>query len=118
MSLQPARLKQSEPTVSIRQLTSSPGSSGPTPAGVPVETLQPLNETQIIQFIDNWYGGLIDRGQFDRGEALSKAEALKGAVQRPSLRELAQNPMLLTIMALVQTFRGTLPDERARLYQA
>ena len=26
--------------------------------------------------------------------------------------------MLLTIMALVQTFRGTLPDDRAKLYQA
>jgi formylglycine-generating enzyme required for sulfatase activity len=91
---------------------------GEAPSGVPVERLQPLNEAQIVEFIDNWYGGLIEGGQLDRGQALDKAEALKGAVQRPALRELAQNPMLLTIMALVQTFRGTLPDERAKLYQA
>ena len=43
------------------------------------------------------------------------------ADRRPAGRgyePLAQNPMLLTIMALVQTYHGTLPDERARLYQA
>ncbi|MFN2134902.1 MAG: NACHT domain-containing protein, partial [Candidatus Promineifilaceae bacterium] len=88
------------------------------PPGAAVETLQPLNKEQIREFIDNWYGGLIEGGQFERGEALGKAQALQAAVQRPALHELAQNPMLLTIMALVQTFRGTLPDERAKLYQA
>ena len=35
-----------------------------------------------------------------------------------ALQPLAQNPMLLTIMAIVQTYYGTLPDERAKLYQA
>ena len=88
------------------------------PAGVPVETLQPLDETQIKQFVDNWYVGLLESGQRSREEMAAKATALKEATQRPELRELAQNPMLLTIMALVQTFRGTLPDDRAMLYQA
>jgi hypothetical protein len=83
-----------------------------------VQTLQPLAESQIGQFIDNWYAGLLDSGQLSREQATTKAEVLKTAVKRPELYELAQNPMLLTIMALVQTFRGTLPDERAKLYQA
>ena len=88
------------------------------PNSVPVRTLRPLNEGQIKQFIDNWYAGLLESGQLGREQADLKAGALKAAVQRPSLRELAENPMLLTIMALVQTFRGTLPDDRAKLYQA
>jgi len=88
------------------------------PAGAPVKTLQPFEEPQIVQFIDNWYAGLFESGQLSREQATNKAEALKAAVQRPALFELAQNPMLLTIMALVQTYRGTLPDERAKLYQA
>jgi formylglycine-generating enzyme required for sulfatase activity len=88
------------------------------PTGMPVQTLQPLTESQIEQFIANWYAGLLDSGQLSREQASTKAEALQAAVKRPALYELAQNPMLLTIMALVQTFRGTLPDERAKLYQA
>ena len=88
------------------------------PNGVPVQTLQPLDEEQIGQFIANWYAGLLESGQVGREQGDLKAAALQAAVQRPALRELAENPMLLTIMALVQTFRGTLPDDRAKLYQA
>jgi formylglycine-generating enzyme required for sulfatase activity len=83
-----------------------------------VQILQSLDEAQIIQFIENWYAGLVESGQLSREQGAAKAVALKQAVQQPELYELAQNPMLLTIMALVQTFRGTLPDERAGLYQA
>jgi formylglycine-generating enzyme required for sulfatase activity len=88
------------------------------PVTVPVRRLQPLDDDQIGLFIDNWYGGLLEGGQVTREQAGVKAGALKTAVQRLALRELAGNPMLLTIMALVQTFRGTLPDDRAKLYQA
>ncbi len=98
-----------------RALSFDPGEA---PAGVPVQTLLPLDAEQIERFIDNWYAGLLEGGQESREQAAVKAGALKTAVQRPSLRELAENPMLLTIMALVQTFRGTLPDDRAKLYQA
>ncbi len=88
------------------------------PAGVPVQTLRPFNQTQIKQFIDNWYASLLEKGQLPREQSIQKAAALKTAVHRPELQELAENPMLLTIMALVQTFRGSLPDDRAKLYQA
>jgi formylglycine-generating enzyme required for sulfatase activity len=33
-----------------------------------------------------------------------------------SLPDLAQNPMLLTVMAVIHTYKGMLPKERARLY--
>jgi hypothetical protein len=42
---------------------------------------------------------------------------MQGAVQsRDELRALAATPLLLTLMAQVHAFRGTLPDARARLY--
>lgn len=89
-----------------------------TPKGIPVQTLLPFNSEQINQFITAWYGAMYDAGQMSRDEAEQKTGNLQTAVQRPRLQPLAQNPMLLTIMALVQTFYGTLPDERAKLYQA
>jgi hypothetical protein len=47
-----------------------------------------------------------------------RARSLKAAVfGRVELRRLAGNPMLLTIMALLHTHRGWLPDDRTRLYQ-
>ncbi|MCO5190921.1 MAG: SUMF1/EgtB/PvdO family nonheme iron enzyme [Anaerolineae bacterium] len=87
-------------------------------ADIPVQTLQPLNERQIGTFIDNWFEAAREAGDMSATEAQNKANALKTATQRAHLRELADNPMLLTIMALVQTYHGELPEERAMLYQA
>ncbi len=88
------------------------------PGGVLVQTLQPLNQEQINHFIESWYGVLEAAGELKPEQAANMTEQLQTAVQRRRLQELAENPMLLTIMALVQTYHGTLPDERAKLYQA
>ncbi|HRQ38050.1 MAG TPA: SUMF1/EgtB/PvdO family nonheme iron enzyme [Chloroflexota bacterium] len=88
------------------------------PKGVPVQTLQPLNEQQIDRFISSWYGVLAETGELGAAQAKQMARQLQTAAHRRRLQPLAENPMLLTIMALVQTYHGTLPDERARLYQA
>ena len=53
-----------------------------------------------------------------RGLGSRIVDSLAGQLRRAAtgpLQELAENPMLLTIMALVQTYYGTLPDERAKL---
>ena len=84
------------------------------PATVSVQTLSPLTEGQIDAFVANWYTALIEVGEHVPPRS---AENLLAATRRPRLRTVASNPMLLTIMALVQTYYGTLPDERARLYQ-
>ncbi len=42
---------------------------------------------------------------------------LQEAVRRPDLWRLAPNPLLLTVMALVHTHKGRLPDGRALLYE-
>ncbi len=42
---------------------------------------------------------------------------LQEAVRRPNLHGMAGNPLLLTVMALVHTHKGRLPDARAVLYE-
>ncbi|MBX3057623.1 MAG: hypothetical protein KF770_14240 [Anaerolineae bacterium] len=88
------------------------------PKGAPIQTLQPLNEQQIDRFIGSWYGVLVETGELQPAQAQQMTRQLQTAARRRRLQPLAENPMLLTIMALVQTYHGTLPDERARLYQA
>jgi formylglycine-generating enzyme required for sulfatase activity/energy-coupling factor transporter ATP-binding protein EcfA2 len=81
-------------------------------------TLSPLGESQIDQFIAAWYGVLGQLGELREEQVEEMTGTLQEAVRRPRLRPLGENPMLLTIMALVQTYYGTLPEERAKLYQA
>ncbi|MCA9925732.1 MAG: SUMF1/EgtB/PvdO family nonheme iron enzyme [Anaerolineales bacterium] len=88
-----------------------------TPADVPSQTLRQLDEAQVSHFIESWYAALVGSGELSREQAGTMTTRLQNAVQRKQLQPLASNPMLLTIMALVQTYYGTLPDERARLYQ-
>ncbi|MCP4690785.1 MAG: hypothetical protein GY859_22210, partial [Desulfobacterales bacterium] len=80
-------------------------------------TLTPFSEEQIKSFISAWYGDLSIRGRFSKKEAADRAEKLKLAATRPDLIGLAERPLLLTVMALLHTFRGQLPDDRVELYQ-
>ena len=84
--------------------------------GLAVATLQKLDQEQIDHFIENWYRALQGKEEMTAAEAENKTSGLQDA-SRGYLHELAQNPMLLTIMAIVQTYEGTLPHERAMLYQ-
>jgi formylglycine-generating enzyme required for sulfatase activity len=88
------------------------------PPNVQNRTIQPLAEGRIDQFVAGWYAALSGAGELKQEEAQQMTERLQQATRRTGLQPLAQNPMLLTIMALVQTYHGALPDERARLYQA
>ncbi len=87
------------------------------PAGVPVPTLATLSDEQIEWFIEKWYEALAEVGEATPVEAAGYTRGLKSAAAGPDLRKLARNPMLLTLMAIVQTYYGTLPDERVKLYQ-
>lgn len=88
-------------------------------AGFKTVTLAPFNTEQIEQFISIWYMTLANSGEMSVNQAQEMSHRLQSAIiYSLGLRELAQNPMLLTILAIVQTNYGTLPLERARLYQA
>jgi formylglycine-generating enzyme required for sulfatase activity len=86
-------------------------------AGVPDFELAPFDEEKIDHFIGAWYQELARLGVVKTEEATSLARRLREAVRRPDLWRLAPNPLLLTVMALVHTHKGRLPDARALLYE-
>jgi len=88
---------------------------GPDPARG-VYALADLNDEQIEQFIRAWYAALVRRDWLLPGEAERKMDELLRARRRLDLLPLAQNPLLLTLMATLHTIRGRLPDDRADLY--
>ncbi|MBI9085626.1 MAG: SUMF1/EgtB/PvdO family nonheme iron enzyme [Desulfobacterales bacterium] len=85
---------------------------------VPVFELAPFDEKRIDAFVDAWYSELLRLRQIKTPEeARDVAARLKAAVRRSDIRQLAPNPLLLTVMAQVHTHMGLLPDTRARLYE-
>jgi hypothetical protein len=84
-----------------------------TDAGFVHFTLQDLDEQQIAMFVDRWYAlALSDRPE----EATARRERiLRSFSESTSIRQLAGNPMLLTIMAIIGK-NQELPRERWKLY--
>lgn len=80
-------------------------------------TLAPFSEEQIDRFIAAWYAELARLGSVQPGAAEGVTQQLRAAVREPDLRRLASNPLLLTVMALVHTHKGRLPEARALLYE-
>ncbi|MBF9128330.1 HEAT repeat domain-containing protein [Plantactinospora sp. S1510] len=76
-------------------------------------TLQDLTEDQTAEFLSNWYR-LTARDQPGDVRFL-QARSLAAMRHSPAIRELAGNPLLLTIMAIVGKHQP-LPRERWRLY--
>ena len=82
-------------------------------AGFTHFTLQDLDEKQVEAFITKWY----QLAMSDRlDEAKERSERiLKSFKDSASIRQLAGNPMLLTIMAIIGKHQE-LPRERWKLY--
>ncbi len=82
-------------------------------AGFAHFTLQDLDEKQVATFADRWYGlAMSDRPD----EAKERRERiLRSFEESASIRQLAGNPMLLTIMAIIGKHQE-LPRERWKLY--
>jgi len=79
--------------------------------------LAAFDEKKIDNFIGAWYQELVRLGSVRSEDADGLADHLRRAVRRPDLWRLAPNPLLLTVMALVHTHKGRLPDARAMLYE-
>ena len=84
-----------------------------TDAGFTHFTLQDLDEKQVETFASRWY----DLAMSDRpDEARERRERiLKSFKESASIRQLAGNPMLLTIMAIIGKHQE-MPRERWKLY--
>ena len=80
--------------------------------------LAEFDEAQRHQFVQGWYAELVARERLERGKAEILASRLAQSIaERADLRRLAGNPLLLTIMALVNTHKTALPEGRAQLYE-
>ena len=79
-------------------------------------TLAPFNEEQIDHFVETWYEQLAQRDRLSSKKAKTQAAQMQRAVRRGDLQGLAQRPLLLTVMTLLHTFRGQLPQDRTELY--
>lgn len=117
-----ARYPQNRCLVTCRILSYQPPESDDDPDlrlpdNFAVAELAPFDEAKIDRFIDAWYAELAQVGSVRAQDEAGLVQRLKTAVRRPDLWRLAPNPLLLTVMALVHTHQGRLPDARALLYE-
>lgn len=82
-----------------------------------VYQLAALDDAQIELFIDRWYAAVVARGWESAADVQGKRADLRQACRRADLRQLAGNPLLLTLMTTLHSNRGRLPDDRAELYE-
>jgi len=80
--------------------------------------LQPFTRGQINAFVDAWYAHMMELVRLTEGDARGRAEILKRTVaNNERIRELAERPLLLTLIAQLQTEAGgVLPEKREELY--
>lgn len=83
----------------------------------PTFELAPLDVEKVDRFIETWFTTLARVGTVRPEEIASLARRLQNALRRPDLRQMATNPLLLTVMALLHTHKGRLPDSRVLLYE-
>jgi len=74
--------------------------------------LMELLEDQVETFVRNWYA----EREINPTERETATEGLLEALKEEKVLELAQNPLLLTVMALVHRGEADLPKQRALLY--
>jgi hypothetical protein len=104
-------------------ITSRPRGYESTPiAGATVLTTRRLTEEQISWFVSSWYAAVERHGAAGADgdvtiRAEKGAESLRARLREsPGLYELTVNPLLLTMIANVHRFRGSLPGSRVDLY--
>ncbi len=84
--------------------------------------LSPLNQDEAQALLRKWFDAVYARlaaiGRRRQDAAADQAAQLWSAIERNDrLFEMATNPLLLTVMALLQFNSVKLPDQRAKLYE-
>gem|GEM_PF-190667 len=75
--------------------------------------LQDLDDRQIAEFVNRWHDSTFND---DRDRAFKKERLTKALSESRAIRELAGNPLLVTMMAILNR-NQELPRDRAQLYQ-
>jgi predicted NACHT family NTPase len=79
-------------------------------------TLASFDQNEIATCARAWYRAQHQLGRMDVMEADEKGTDLAEAALAPALRDLAQNPLLLTTMAVIHQQDKQLPEQRVCLY--
>lgn len=77
--------------------------------------LRSFDDEGLRQFVHNWYAVQEAEDPLARDRGI--ADLLAALTSSPQIAELAKNPMLATLIALVHRFEAHLPGERAKLYE-
>jgi formylglycine-generating enzyme required for sulfatase activity/energy-coupling factor transporter ATP-binding protein EcfA2 len=84
-------------------------------------TVLPFSDEDIQRFADRWclaFERVTDTGPAAQARAAQRARDLVSAIRlSDSVRRLANNPLLLTIIALIHYQNVRLPDRRVELYR-
>ena len=75
-----------------------------------------LQLPEIKQFVEDWYRVRVENER-ERQENVNDLIRILQHEDHAAIRELAENPLLLTIVALVHRIDAVLPDERVVLYK-
>ncbi len=87
-------------------------------AGFTETILSTFTEAQIRAFVTRWYEFIARFRGMNAAESQVQAEDLNAKIlATPRLRELAERPILLTLMTSLHASRGRLPEKRVELYQ-
>jgi hypothetical protein len=81
--------------------------------------IQPFGPDERTAFLRNWVAQLLelrDLAHRDAPAAGAELVALSHAIETSSIRSLATNPLLLTVIAIVHWNRKRLPERRVDLY--
>ena len=80
-------------------------------------TLSPFDDDEIACFARQWYAAIEAKGKILDRER-QNAQVLTDAIQaNPSVRRLAANPLLMTLIALIYWREVRLPRRRVELYR-
>ncbi|MCB8978649.1 MAG: hypothetical protein H6657_14610 [Ardenticatenaceae bacterium] len=80
-------------------------------------TIDPMSNAAVNRFCDNWMHAIFENKEI----AARQSKALQAEIHnpdKPGVRELASNPLLLTVLALIfHNSEARLPSQRVTLYQ-
>lgn len=87
-------------------------------SGFEAVLLAPFSWGQICRFVDRWYRYTAALRGWSENKAQQDAALLRDTIaNRQELQDLAERPLLLTLMTSLHAWRGgTLPGKRAQLY--
>lgn len=80
--------------------------------------VEKFSDEQILLFLKNWYLSISSYSDNNQEKAVEEANNLfHSIIQNSSVYKLACNPLLITIIALINYQGSKLPEKRASLYE-